>query len=219
MSCFRGGPELLRMKKRSFIRVVLHYIKDVIFFRREIGLLTKRNFSNFGKQSILAKPYLQLSGCKNIVIGMNTTILSYCRLSVYGDSINDSIIIGNNCYIGYNFTVLASSKSKIIIGNNVLIASSVIITNENHGIDPTNKINYMDQELTSNDVYIGDGCWIGEKVCILPGVQIGKKCIIGAGAVVTKSIPEYSIAVGNPAKITKIYNFKTKRWERLAHKK
>ena len=54
----------------------------------------------------------------------------------------------------------------------------------------------------------------GEKVSILSGVTIGEKCIIGAGSIVTKSIPSYSIAVGNPARIIKQYNFYTKRWER-----
>ena len=66
----------------------------------------------------------------------------------------------------------------------------------------------------ANDVFIGEGSWIGEKVCILSGVSIGKKCIIGAGSVVTKSIPSYSIAAGNPAKVLKVYNFESKRWEK-----
>ena len=55
--------------------------------------------------------------------------------------------------------------------------------------------------------------WIGEKVCIMSGVKIGRKCIIGGGSVVTKSIPDYSIAVGNPAHVIKQYNFKKHIWE------
>ena len=71
----------------------------------------------------------------------------------------------------------------------------------------------MSQPLSAKNVYIGNGCWIGEQVCILSGVSIGEKCIIGAGSVVTKSIPDYCIAAGNPAKVLKKYNFETKRWE------
>ena len=52
-------------------------------------------------------------------------------------------------------------------------------------------------------------------VSILPGVEIGKGLIIGANSVVTKSIPDYSIAAGNPAKVIKQYNFNTKRWEKI----
>ena len=72
----------------------------------------------------------------------------------------------------------------------------------------------MDQPLNSKAINIGDGCWLGEKVCVLPGVTIGKKCIIGAGSIVTKSIPDFSIAVGNPAKVIKKYNFETHKWDK-----
>ena len=176
-------------------------------------LLKKKKFHSFGKKSIIEKPYLQLSNTKKISIGEDVTILKGCRLSVYGDFNDKSIIIGNRCYIGFNFTALAVSKGKIEIGDDVLIASNVLITNENHGIDPVSNVPYMDQNLTYNNVCIDDGCWIGEKVCILPGVKIGKKSIIGAGSVVTRSIPDYSIAVGNPARVIKKYNFERNCWE------
>lgn len=194
---------------------IWHYLKCVIICKQEISYGHKRKFGKFGKNSMIARPFLQLSGCQNIEIGNNTTILNNSRLSVYGNCSNKSnITIGNNCYIGFGFSVLASSKANITIGDNVLFASNVIVTNENHGMDPESSLPYMDQELAAKDVFIGDGCWIGEKVCILSGVSIGKKCIIGAGSVVTKSIPSYCIAAGNPAKILKVYNFESKRWEK-----
>lgn len=196
------------------IQRIWHYLKCVIINKQEIGYGKKGEFMQFGDNSVISKPFLQLSGCKNIVIGSNTTILSNCRLSVYGDSNQANITIGDNCYVGFGFSALSSSKASIIIGNNVLCASNVIITNENHGMDPESLIPYMDQELTATNVFIGDGCWIGEKVCILAGVSIGKKSIIGAGAVVTKSIPSYSIAAGNPARVLKTYNFESKKWEK-----
>ena len=181
--------------------------------RKKISILKKKKFHSFGKKSIIEKPYLQLSNTKKISIGEDVTILKGCRLSVYGDFNDKSIIIGNRCYIGFNFTALAVSKGKIEIGDDVLIASNVLITNENHGIDPVSNVPYMDQNLTYNNVCIDDGCWIGEKVCILPGVKIGKKSIIGAGSVGTRSIPDYSIAVGNPARVIKKYNFERNCWE------
>ena len=55
----------------------------------------------------------------------------------------------------------------------------------------------------AREVTIGDDCWIGGNVIILPGVTIGKGCTIGAGSVVTKDIPEYSVAIGSPAKVVK----------------
>lgn len=197
----------------SKLQKIWHYIKCVLILKQEIGLRKKNGFFEFGSNSIIQKPFLQLTGCKSMRIGHNTTILSNCRLSVYDASDDVNLTIGDNCYIGFGFSALASSHAKIVIGDNVLFASNVLITNENHGINPELNMPYMDQPLSAKDVSIGDGCWIGEQVCILPGVTIGKKCIIGAGSVVTKSIPSYSIAVGNPARVIKIYNFEEKRWE------
>ena len=93
------------------------------------------------------------------------------------------------------------------------MASNVLISSENHGINPESDIPYMDQDLIVGDVVIKDGVWIGQNVCILPGVTIGEKAIVGAGSVVTKSIPDYCIAVGNPARVIKKYNFEKHKWE------
>lgn len=73
----------------------------------------------------------------------------------------------------------------------------------------------MNQKLVGKEVRIKSGCWIGEKCILLQGVTIGKKSIIGAGSVVTKDIPDYSIAVGNPARVIKRYNFESHNWERI----
>ena len=196
------------------IQKTWHYLKCVIFQKKEIGINLKRHFFSFGNDSIINRPYLQLSGINKISIGKNTTILDGCRLAVYGDGNDPAIIIGDGCYIGFSFSALAVAHSPIVIGNNVLFASNVLVTSENHGINPESDLPYMNQELTGKKTIIGNGCWIGEKVCILPGVSIGEKTIIGAGAVVTKSIPSYAMAVGNPAKVIKHYNIATNKWEK-----
>jgi lipopolysaccharide O-acetyltransferase len=64
-------------------------------------------------------------------------------------------------------------------------------------------------------VVIGDNVWIGESVCVLPGVSIGEGCIIGALSVVTKSIPAYSIAVGSPARVVKQFDFEQNKWKKI----
>ena len=71
------------------------------------------------------------------------------------------------------------------------------------------------RKLFSKPVIIGENVWIGENVCVCPGVSIGDGCIIGAMSNVVKSIPPYCMAVGNPARIIKKYNFQTKHWERV----
>ena len=201
----------------SILQPMWHYFKCVILLRQEITNRKKGGFYSFGKKSIINKPFLQLSGIENISIGEDTTILSGCRLCVYGKGEQNQVVmrIGNRCYLGYNLSVLGSSSGTIRIGDDVLLASNVLVTNENHGMDPELDTPYMNQQLTAKDVEIGDGCWIGEKVCILPGVFIGKKCVIGAGSVVVKSIPDYSIAVGNPARVIKRYDFIEQRWKKV----
>ena len=193
------------MKMKDFLYQILRV--------RHISLVKKRKFLSFGSESNIEKPYLQLSGLSRIKIGNNVTILKNCRMAVYGEGNNEALVIGNRCYIAFGFTALAYSDARIFIGDDVLVASNVLISSENHGINPKSYLPYMSQELTGKNVTIGDGCWIGEKVCILPGVSIGKKSVIGAGSVVTKSIPDYSIAVGNPARVIKRYNFDTNNWE------
>ena len=124
---------------------------------------------------------------------------------------NSEIVIGDNCYIGYNNSFLAGGD--IVLEDGVLLASNILITSENHSANPESNQYFMDQELICNSVHIGEGSWIGERVCILPGVTIGKKCVIGAGSVVTKSIPDYCIAAGSPARVLKEYDFETHTWK------
>lgn len=91
----------------------------------------------------------------------------------------------------------------------------MFITDHNHGMNPTIDGGYSPQELMIRDVVIGNGCWIGQRCSVLSGVTIGEHSIIGANSVVTKSIPPYSIAVGSPAKIIKIWNFEKFEWEKI----
>lgn len=172
-------------------------------------------WGKIGYNSIVLMPCLHDENTSLVMIGDNTTILQYSRIQLYPNRVKEipHIRIGDNCYLGYYLTLLAGAD--IIIENNVLMASNVMISSENHSIDPESEIPYMDQPLTAHAVRIGEGTWLGEKVVVLPGVSIGKRCVIGAGSVVTKSIPDYSIAVGNPARVIKKFDFKEHAWKRI----
>ena len=165
------------------------------------------------KGTIIRKP-LNIHLAKYLTIEKDVAIDSFCRLECYkvdGEK-KPKLEICEKTRIGFNFTALCASY--LHIGKNVLIASHVFISTENHGSNPELG-DYNKQKLETKDIFIDDFCWIGEKVCILPGVTIGKHSIIGANSVVTKSIPEYSIAVGNPAKVIKKYNFEKHAWEEI----
>jgi maltose O-acetyltransferase len=111
------------------------------------------------------------------------------------------IKIGHHVIINHH-TELLANKARIIIGNYILIAPYVFITTSNHEYSKKNIPIYL-QEETGEDVVIEDDVWIGTHAVILPGVTIGKGSIIGAGAVVTKNVPRYSIVAGVPAKVIK----------------
>ena len=112
--------------------------------------------------------------------------------------IGKDVRINSTCHIG--------AINKIRIGNSCLLGSHVMIIDHSHGKSTWEDIEKHPSErdlYSKGEVVIGDRCWLGENVCILPGVHIGVGCIIGANAVVTKDIPDYSVAAGNPAKVVK----------------
>jgi acetyltransferase-like isoleucine patch superfamily enzyme len=106
--------------------------------------------------------------------------------------------VGKNS--GWNWGCWINAYGGITIGSNVIIGPYCVIHSANHIFaDTTIPINK--QGFEKLPVKIEDDCWLGAKVIVLPGVTIGKGCVIGAGSVVTHDIPEYSVAVGNPAKV------------------
>lgn len=155
---------------------------------------------------------IDIRNIKAMNFGKNFTTGKYCRIEASRTTKTKTLFIGNNVQI--NDFVHISAWNKVIIGNDVLIASRVYISDVSHGnlksydiSIPPNK-----QPLYWKEVVIEDNVWIGENVCILPGVNVGRCSIIGAGSIVTKDIPAYSIAVGAPAKVIKKYDFNTQSW-------
>ena len=105
------------------------------------------------------------------------------------------IILGDYSSIGKNSFVQSGTQ----IGNHVMIAPDCGIYTMNHSFQRTDIPMRMQGLTNPKPVIIEDDVWIGTKAIVLPGVHIGKGAIIGAGAVVTKNVPPYAIAVGNPA--------------------
>jgi acetyltransferase-like isoleucine patch superfamily enzyme len=110
-------------------------------------------------------------------------------------------------------TCRITCAGNIKIGDNVLMGPDVMITDHNHGMDPTYPGGYSPQPLIVKNVTIKDGCWIGQRACILPGVTVGAHSIIGAGSVVTHDIPDFCIVCGVPARVIKKHNGDTGVWE------
>lgn len=179
------------------------------------GFFYSFKFGEFGLGSTInGKVYVV--GSSNIFIGKNCSFGPNCRIETYANygeqSLEPKLIIGDNCSIQHAVHIYCAKKVEIKKG--CLIASGCMITDENHGMDPL-KGYYISQPLLIKPTLLEEGVWLGENVCVLPGVTIGKYCVIGANSVVKRDIPDYSIAVGNPAKVVKQYNFETQNWEKV----
>lgn len=149
-----------------------------------------------------------IHGREYIVIGDGFRAEAGLVLGAYdnlnGKKYSPQLVIGENVNLGFWNRITCCNE--ITIGNNVLCAGKVFITDHFHG--DTQKVDFsippIERELYSKGkVVIEDNVWIGEGVVILPGVRIGEGAIIGANAVVTKDIPPRSIASGVPARVQK----------------
>lgn len=122
-----------------------------------------------------------------------------------------AVNIGNNSRIGIGNVIIGP----VTIGNNVILAQNIVISGLNHNYTDVETPIYLQGETVAI-ITIEDDCWIGANVVITAGVTIGKHCVVAGGAVVTKDIPPFSVAVGNPARVVKKYNFETKDWEKVS---
>ena len=122
-------------------------------------------------------------------LGENSSIIAPIAGAAF-----DYIKIGNNVFINSNSLLMA--RGGITIEDDVMIAGNVQLLSNNHD-------EYDRQILICKPILIKKGAWIGAGVSILPGVTVGKYAIVGAGAIVTKDVPDYGVAVGTPARVVK----------------
>lgn len=133
----------------------------------------------------------------NLILGDNVKIGKRC--SIFGSKQN-ILEIGKDTYVGMN-TILNGYSAKLKIGSNVSIAQNVnIMTDSGPNASPVLQKIYP---IIKKEITINDHCWIGASVIIMPGVTLGKYCIVAANSFVDKSFDDFSIIGGTPAKLLK----------------
>ena len=189
---------------------IIRGLKVLLFLKNPKGMLLGKGVTFFNISKIQYGKFLRLGNqvyvsalSKNgIQFGDNVSIGAFSRVIVSTslNEIGDKISIGNNVGIG-EFAYLGGAGS-LEIGDECIIGQYLSCHPENHNYQDTT-ISIRHQGVTRKGIKIGRNCWIGSKVTILDGVEIGNGSIIAAGSVVTKSFPENSIIGGVPAKLLK----------------
>lgn len=183
------------------------------FFRRQLYKIKSRliGLKDIGSGSCIIKP-LKIERPKTIVMGCKVTIHDFGWLMGGFEPSNVTLKIDDGATIGHFSHIVA--RFQVIIEKNVLVADKVFISDCTHNYSDIN-IPIIDQGVSFlKPVRIGEGSWLGENVCVC-GASIGKHCVIGANSVVTKDIPDYCVAVGNPARIVKKYDFEKEQWVKV----
>ena len=182
----------------QFFESVLAYIHT--------GLLSRRckawgRYSNMAWGGRITNPQFVSVGNENIFL-RNTVITATPALL----GKDPDIVIGDGCRFGERNHITAVNR--ITIGNHLLTGSYVLISDNAHGSTSVDMLDVPPLErplVSKGEVRIGDNVWIGDKACILSGVQIGNNVIIGANSVVTKNVPDNCVAAGIPAKVIKTF--------------
>jgi acetyltransferase-like isoleucine patch superfamily enzyme len=158
--------------------------------------------ARFGRNSVIKHPR-RLDSPKGLKLGDHVTILEHAWLGCIeryaGKAYEPRIVVGSDTSIGRYACITAINS--IEIGKRCLISEHVYISDHGHGTDPSAGPPRLQPLFSKGPVEIGDESFIGYRVSILPGVILGRNCVVGAHSVVTRSFPDYSVVAGVPAKL------------------
>jgi len=176
-------------------------------------LLYRPGFREMGKDSVILLPRW-LYNKKNVTVGANCVIGRFAVINAvekYAETrYQPNIVIGDDVYIGGHAQL--HCMESLTLERGCVLSEHVYISDIAHGFDPEKGL-IMQQELEcKGPVHIGEHTFIGFGVSVMPGVTLGKRCIVGTRSVVTRSFPDYSMIAGSPAKLVKRYCLETKTW-------
>jgi acetyltransferase-like isoleucine patch superfamily enzyme len=171
-------------------------------------------FHSVGKRSTVYPP-LRFNNLKMIRIGDFVTIHPNCWIQAVGEvdpKNSPKLIVKNHVSIGMSSTI--SAAHRIVIEDHVLMARNVFISDHLHGYEDVTMPVSLQPITKVRGVTIGAGSWLCQNCVVLPGVTIGRNCVVGANSVVNADVPDYTVVAGTPAKIVKRYDASRRKWMR-----
>ena len=187
-------------------KLVLNFIMHPVKTRPQWWIrLFSFTYLKRGKGSVIYRSVRKdLPPFRDFSLGKYSVIEDFsCLNNAVGD-----LIIGDYTRVGLRNTIIGP----VTIGSHVNLAQNITVTGLNHNFEDVN-IPIDEQGVSTSPVVIEDDVWIGANAVILPGVTIGKHCVVAAGSVVSKSMPPYSVCAGIPARVVKQYDFESKEWK------
>lgn len=181
------------------VLITFHALMRIVIYTPAFKGRTKQ----CGQQLYLYGGLPFVSGPLALTIGRQCRISGKTTFSGRVQSKETMLHIGDNVDIGWQSTIAVGKK--IIIEDNVRIASGAFIFGySGHSLDATQRaLGMADDDANVGDITIKRDAWIGTNVTVCPNVTIGQGCIVGTGSVVTHDLPDFTVAVGNPAKIVR----------------
>ncbi|MGX9785851.1 acyltransferase [Janthinobacterium lividum] len=193
----------------KMLKLIKNIIKSILY-RPNLKKIGRRSYIHLPR-SIKNKKFIEVGdGChigKSIIME---------PISSHGEQIfTPKISIGNNVYIGRNCQFFCVDA--ITIEDGCVLSEYIYLSDSAHGFDPAGGL-IMQQNLESKGpIHIGKNTFIGYGVSMMPGVVLGKHCIVGINSVVTKSFPDFSMIAGSPAKLIKKYCEVSNEWISIKH--
>ena len=157
-----------------------------------------------GKKSVIYR------SVRKDVVPFNRFVLGEYSVIEDFSTINNAVgdvLVGNRTRVGMGNTIIGPVR----IGNHVNLAQNITVSGLNHNFQDVS-VTIDQQGVSTVPITIKDNVWIGANSVILPGVTIGEHVVVAAGSVVTRSVPDYSVCAGSPARVIKKYDFDKKEW-------
>lgn len=180
----------------------------VSVYKKVITLIQCLRFGINREKGMWLHPFCQIvSPNKGVFLGQNVSLHNAVRIDC---DEKGKVILKKGCML--NVGTRIESMDSVVLEECVLTGPYVYISDRSHQYRNINRPVMFQGYYSNGGVMIGEGSWLGIHAVVLGPVTIGKHCVIGANSVVTHDMPDYSVAVGNPAKIVKRYDLHTGQW-------